>query len=100
MLDRVLPRIATAHADPRPHLARLARPVAIVHGRDDDVIPVGEAKKLDDALPPGLPRRLFVTGMYGHTGSSRVDLRAATSEVATLLGLVRALDALPRGELG
>ncbi len=98
-LDRALPFVATAHADPRPHLARLARPVAIAHGRGDDVIPVAEAAKIEAALPPSLPRRTLVTGMYGHTGAERIDPRAAAGEIATLLGLVRALDALPRGAL-
>ncbi len=99
VLDRVLPLLATEHADPRPHLAALTRPVVIAHGRDDDVIPVIEATKLEAALPPALPRRVFVTGMYGHTGAAKLDPRALFAELQTMLGLVRALDRLPGGGL-
>ena len=100
LLDRVLPLVATAHADPRPHLGRLTRPVLIAHGRDDDVIPVRQADELARALPAGLPRRVCVTGLYGHTGSARPTPGAIAGELRTMLSLVRALDRLPRGGLG
>lgn len=96
ILDDVLPLIPTDYADPRAHLARLRRPVIIAHGRGDDVIPVVEAEKLERALPPSLARRVFITGLYGHTGSARPSARAVAGEVATMLSMLRALDAMPR----
>jgi pimeloyl-ACP methyl ester carboxylesterase len=86
-------------ADPRPALARLRAPVIIVHGRDDDVIPWLEADKLRAALPPGHPHRVFLTGMYGHTGAERPRLRDLVRESRTLLGLTRAVIDAPRGLL-
>jgi pimeloyl-ACP methyl ester carboxylesterase len=77
--------------DPRPHLATLRAPVAIVHGRDDDVVPWFEAEKLRDALPAGHPHRLLVTGLYGHTGASSPTLGAMIDEARTLLDVVRTM---------
>lgn len=88
---------ALRFTDPRPALARVRAPVVIVHGRDDDVIPFLEAEKLRAALPPGHPHRVFLTGLYGHTGMERPRLGDLTREVATLLGVARALIDAPRG---
>ena len=83
--------------DPRPALSRLRAPVVIVHGRDDDVIPYSEADKLCAALPPGHPHRVFLTGLYGHTGAVRPPLQSLAREAATLLGVARALLEAPQG---
>lgn len=97
---------AYAWADPRPHLARVRAPVAIVHGMGDDVIPFFEAEKLRAALPEGHPHELYLTGMYGHTGSALPRPGRALAEGATLvrvLGLLarptrlRPTRATPRG---
>jgi len=77
-------------ASPREALRRLSCPVVVCHGRDDDVIPWTEAEALHAALA-GRPSRLFVTGLYDHTGSALPSPRAAVSEAATLLGLARVL---------
>jgi pimeloyl-ACP methyl ester carboxylesterase len=37
--------------DSRPALARIDRPVLIVHGADDQLIPVQEAQEMHAALP-------------------------------------------------
>jgi pimeloyl-ACP methyl ester carboxylesterase len=79
---------AFAFADPRPALARVKSPIVIVHGKDDDVIPWTEAEKLAAAAPRA---KLLITGMYGHTGSSKVDVRAMGREVKTMLEVVRAM---------
>ncbi len=79
-------------ASPRDALRRLSCPVVVCHGRDDDVIPWTEAEALHAALA-GRPSRLFVTGLYDHTGSALPSPRAVVSEVATLVGLARVLAA-------
>jgi pimeloyl-ACP methyl ester carboxylesterase len=77
--------------DPRPHLARVAPPVVIVHGRGDDVIPWTEAKKLAAALPPGHPCETILTGLYGHTGASLPAPRALAAELRQMARVVRVL---------
>jgi hypothetical protein len=93
LLEEGLHRVGTeyAWADPSKHLANAKPRVAIVHGRDDDVIPYFEAYKIRAALPAGHPHELHLTGMYGHTGSSLPSPRAAFSEVATLVRVLRVL---------
>lgn len=94
-LETALSRLGAAFdfTDPRPHLARVRAPVAIVHGRDDDVIPYFEAEKLRAALPPGHPHRVMVTGLYGHTGSAMPSLRAIGQELRTMRAIVGTLAA-------
>jgi pimeloyl-ACP methyl ester carboxylesterase len=94
-LETALSRLGTSFdfTDPRPHLARVRAPVAIVHGRDDDVIPYFEAEKLRAALPPGHPHRVMVTGLYGHTGSAMPSLRAIGQELRTMRSIVGTLAA-------
>lgn len=53
--------------DPRPHLAGLRAPISIVHGRDDDVIPIEEQARLVAALPPHVKASVYGTGLYGHS---------------------------------
>ncbi|MCC6217661.1 MAG: alpha/beta hydrolase [Polyangiaceae bacterium] len=77
--------------DPGPALARLACPVVICHGRDDDVIPWGEAPKLRQALSARGRARVLLTGMYGHTGSALPTPGALAREAWTLLAMARAL---------
>ncbi len=74
-------------ADPRPAIERLRCPVAVAHGRDDDVIPWQHAERLRDLCSAVVPTQLFLTGMYGHTGSQRPTLSAAYEELRTLLGI-------------
>jgi pimeloyl-ACP methyl ester carboxylesterase len=101
LLERALPRIAETHAftDPRPHLSRVRAPIAIVHGRDDDVIPWFEAEKLGAAIPKGHNARVMITGLYGHTGAASVSPRALVRELATMLNVVRTLADAPTGGL-
>jgi pimeloyl-ACP methyl ester carboxylesterase len=78
--------------DPSPYLPRITGRVDLVHGIDDDVIPYEHAHR----LAAGLSRarvRVHVTGMYGHTGSSRPPLATAARELVTLVRVLRLLAA-------
>ena len=75
--------------DPRESIARYQGRSVVVHGRDDDVVPIGEAHALHTALSAaGGDSRLHLTGMYGHTGSSRFALMDAGRELRSMLGIV------------
>lgn len=93
-LARGLPQLRWI--DPVPHLTRLP-PTTLVHGRDDDVIPFEESEALHASLRArGLPARLHLTGMYGHTGKASLgDLahraRGLPQEIGSLLSIVDAL---------
>lgn len=79
--------------DPGGALKRLRVPFTIAHSRDDDVIPFYEAYKLRAALGPNYPVRVFLTGLYTHSGQG-VGMgiaRDAARELKTLLGLAQAL---------
>lgn len=93
LLEEGLRRLGAeyAWADPSKHLANVKVPVAIVHGRDDDVVPYFEAYKIRAALPKDHPCELHLTGMYGHTGASLPSPRAVFSEIATLVRVLRVL---------
>ncbi len=82
---------ALGFASPASALDRLECPVVICHGRDDDVIPYGEAYKLARALEPRGPTRLLLTGLYGHTGAGRPDVQSAAREAGALLSIARVL---------
>lgn len=82
---------AFAHLDPRPACASIRAPVTIVHGRDDDVIPHTHAQLLADAMPPGVPVRLLLTGLYAHTGHGALDPRALAAEGRALVGILDAM---------
>jgi pimeloyl-ACP methyl ester carboxylesterase len=87
-----LARFDARPLDPAPYLPRITGRVDLVHGVDDDVIPFEHAH----ALAAGLVNadvRVHLTGMYGHTGSSRPPLAAATRELATLVRVLRLLAA-------
>jgi pimeloyl-ACP methyl ester carboxylesterase len=95
-LERALGRIGELYAftDPATHLPRVRAPIAIVHGRDDDVIPWFEAEKLR-ALAPNA--RVLITGLYGHTGAASVSPAALFRELKTMLEVVRTLARAPTG---
>jgi len=86
-----------AFTNPRPHLREVRAPVAILHGRDDDVIPWFDAEILRAALPPGHPARTLITGLYGHTGAATVSPGALARELRTMAALIRTLVEAPRG---
>lgn len=77
-----------AHLDPRLACRAIRAPVTIVHGRDDDVIPYTHAAMLAEHIPHA---RVFLTGLYAHTGLSAFDPRSLTSEASTLVGILSAM---------
>ncbi|MGE0791140.1 MAG: hypothetical protein AB7S26_36040 [Sandaracinaceae bacterium] len=84
-------RASLAHLDAKDACERVRCPVAIVHGRDDDVIPVDQAEKLRAALSASPDARVYLTGLYGHTVSGGVDLDALGQELRSLVGIVNAI---------
>jgi pimeloyl-ACP methyl ester carboxylesterase len=88
-----------AFTDPSPHLARIAVPIVIGHGRDDDVIPYSEAQKLAEALPIGHRHRVHITGMYGHTGSAIPTPSELTAEAKELMDVLYSLVDAPHEAL-
>ena len=93
LLGRALDRAGDAlrFADPAPAIPRLQCPAVVCHGRDDDVIPWGEAEKLYRALSAHVPARLLLTGLYGHTGAGRPSVRALGREVRAMLDIAETL---------
>jgi pimeloyl-ACP methyl ester carboxylesterase len=88
--------------DARPELHALRRPLYLMHGRDDDVIPSSELDTLAAACPPSFLGARFLTGLYSHTGSSSpaAQLRALPAlarEAITLLRMLRALTHVASG---
>lgn len=89
--------------DPTPHFGALHAPVMLVHGREDDVIPVEESHALRESLAraPGRthPVELVLTGLYGHTqgeglggGLHRIGDNAR--ELAAMTQILRAMATL------
>jgi pimeloyl-ACP methyl ester carboxylesterase len=60
-------RRAHPELEPRQRLAALRVPTILVHGRADDLIPFTETLRLAALLPEGLPRRITITQVVGHT---------------------------------
>jgi pimeloyl-ACP methyl ester carboxylesterase len=82
--------------DPRPALAGVRAPLAIVHGADDDVIPIAHAHALHRHAPAASRAKLLLTGLYGHTAHSAPALRltrapALARELRTMLAIVASL---------
>lgn len=83
-----LGRMDLGFLDPRPLLPAIDCPVDILHGIDDDVIPYTQAAELARGLPHA---RVHLTGLYAHTGRSRLRLASAARELLTFARLVRLL---------
>mgnify|MGYP000274191076 CR=1 FL=1 len=81
------------YLDPRPWLHRVSCPLYLIHGVDDDVVPVTQQARLVEALPPGARYRAYQTGLFGHTGSEGTALNAAAQELYTMVKMLGALQA-------
>ena len=87
------PAVALANRrdlDPKPFLPRVTGRVDLVHGADDDVIPLRHVH----ALAAGLVNadvRVHVTGLYGHTGAGFGKLAALPRELVTMVRVLRVL---------
>lgn len=82
--------------DPEPALRRLRCALHIVHGADDDVIPVSHAGELVAMAGQCAEVHAWVTGLYGHSeGAGLGGLvhrgPGALRELQTMLGLLRAI---------
>lgn len=81
--------------DPRPAFSQLRAPVTIIHGADDDVIPVMQSELLEQALRPWVPVERHITGLFGHTGGADSGIlggaRAAMAELSTMRAMLSAL---------
>jgi pimeloyl-ACP methyl ester carboxylesterase len=82
---------ASAFAEPADSLKRLTVPTFILHGRGDDVIPVGEAEALRAMLPNGHPAAVLLSGMHGHTGSHLPRPAEIVAELRTALHVAMVL---------
>ncbi len=83
--------------DPTPHLATVACPVTLVHGREDDVIPFEESQALERALA-GKDVELILTGLYGHTAGAGLSsqLSRVGENARELSSMTRILAAMAR----
>lgn len=101
-LEQALSRAgsAFAFADPRPGLASLRIPTLIAHGRDDDVIPWVEARKLAEAFSPEASVTVALSRLFGHTGATLPPARTWPDELASLRALMLALVDAPHEALG
>lgn len=102
-------RAVLAHAaapmaaiDPRAALAnaRHAMPVVhLMHGRDDDVIPLRELDALAAAFPAHVRTERYVTGLYGHTQTTGVmrQLPLWFGEGRTFVRMLQAIARTGRG---
>jgi predicted esterase len=81
--------------DPTEALSVVDRPVHLLHGRRDHLIPYTESYRLLSALPERTAARLTVTRLFGHSGQGPFPFSKAVREVphftralSDLLGLV------------
>tara|TARA_B100000959_G_scaffold263034_1_gene302006 strand:- start:1344 stop:2282 length:939 start_codon:yes stop_codon:yes gene_type:complete len=82
--------------DPRSRLENILCPVSLVHGADDDVIPIEELDRLKEAFPAGHPVETFRTGLFAHAGRVALQnipglLPRALKEVWTMGKILGAL---------
>ncbi|MEZ4370867.1 MAG: hypothetical protein R3B07_08575 [Polyangiaceae bacterium] len=92
-LDRGLARgeAELDFARPGRALERTTRPCVVLHGREDDVIPWGEAVKLQRSLERRVLTKLFLTGLFAHTSTEKPGLAELGQELRSLLGMTTAL---------
>ena len=82
--------------DTRPRLHQIRCPVAMIHGVDDDVIPVEQMDKLTAAFPAGHPVTAFRTGWLSHAGRAGLGqvlgaIPMAIRELMTMGAMLRSL---------
>lgn len=68
--------------------AKVAGPVVVAHGRQDDVIPYEESIRLGAMFRPEARAKVFLTGLYAHTGQESVGLPALRQELQSMWGMV------------
>jgi pimeloyl-ACP methyl ester carboxylesterase len=75
--------------EPSEALANVSRPVHVLHGRRDTVIPFSEGLRLRAALPSSTWSRVTVTSLFGHAGEG--SPAAAMRSARELPSFLRAL---------
>ena len=86
--------------DVGPAAARINCPVTVVHGREDDVIPVEQAALLSASLSSSSKVQTYITGLYAHTGSASIfkkakeQLRLLPNELRSMVGILKAMSEL------
>ena len=90
LVQPALARADRRDLDPKPLLARVTGRVDLVHGTDDDVIPVRHVHELAAGLV-NADVRVHVTGLYGHTGAGFGKLAALPRELVTMVRVLRVL---------
>lgn len=84
------------HLDPLAAASQISCPVRVVHGRDDDVIPLSQADVLAEAFTASPDVRVLKTGLYSHSEGGASGSTALWREARVLMQLVEALVTLPR----
>ncbi len=87
-------RASFLYMDPRPYLSGLRCSAHLVHGVEDDVIPVQQAFRLEEAMPAAVSVKCWMTGLYGHSASGGTgghSARALWNELRTMTGMLGAL---------
>ena len=80
--------------DPRPLLSGIRSPVHLMHGVNDDVVPVEQAQVLRRALPPSALAGFHITGLYDHSNRTHLSLTRLgplARDLATFRGMARAV---------
>lgn len=67
--------------DPLDALASVDRPIHILHGRHDPLIPFSEGYRLRSALHADAPARVTVTRLFGHSAQGPFPFASAIREV-------------------
>jgi pimeloyl-ACP methyl ester carboxylesterase len=76
--------------DPGPALAGVRRPVHVLHGRYDRLIPFSEALRLSAALPTRARVRATITRLFGHSGEhTRPSVLRGLTELPRFLAALR-----------
>jgi len=96
----VWPTVDFSYMDTRPYLHELRAPLHIMHGADDDVIPVTEAAILARCIPAQTPVKSYITGMYTHTTSGLPSLENVVDEGLTMVRMLFALTPSRRSSTG
>jgi len=94
-LARLSERARALDADVE-RLSGIRAPVWLVHGAEDDVIPVEQLDILARRLPPGVLRGAFTTGLYGHTAHAGLGAllargAGAVREARVMAGMLGAI---------
>jgi pimeloyl-ACP methyl ester carboxylesterase len=76
--------------EPRAGLAEVCRPVHLLHGRRDNLIPFSESLRLQQALSGAGPTRTTITRLFGHsTQDSFPSMLLAAREVPAFVVALR-----------